>query len=132
MKKDEIPQDDGALGKIAKELTYVVDEKGNYTTGQSTGWHVKSDALDIAWNDVNKKVEAAKNKVMAGEASPILYFMELKIMDLSILSSYTGFWKWAIKQHLKPSVFKKLSDKKLQKYADLFEISILELKQPHL
>lgn len=130
MKKDEIPQDDGALGKIAKELTYVVDEKGNYTTGQSTGWNVKSEALDIAWNDVNKKIEIAKNKVIAGEASPILYYMELKIMDISILSSYTGFWKWTIKQHLKPTVFKKLSEKKLQQYADLFEISIDELKHP--
>jgi hypothetical protein len=51
-------------------------------------------------------------------------------MDISILSSYTGFWKWTVKRHLKPSVFKKLSDQKLQKYAEIFEISIDELKNP--
>lgn len=130
MKKEEIPQDEGALGKIAKEVTYVVDSEGKYTTGQSTGWEVKTEALNIAWHDVEKKIDDARQKVLRGEASPILYFMEQKIMDIGILSSYTGFWKWTIKRHLKPSVFKKLSDEKLKKYAAIFEVSIEELKKP--
>ncbi|ANH82696.1 hypothetical protein A8C56_18465 [Niabella ginsenosidivorans] len=130
MKKEEIPQDNGALGKIAKEVTYVVDDKGNYSTGQSTGWEVKTEALNIAWHDVEEKVEAAKQKVLNGEASPILYFMEKRIMDLNILASYTGYWKWTIKKHLKPSGFQKLSEDKLKKYAALFEVSVEELKNP--
>lgn len=130
MKKDEIPQDDGALGKIAREVTYVVDEEGRYSTGQSTGWDVKTEALNRAWNDVDQKIEAAKQKVIRGEASPILYFMEKKIMDLSILAAYTGYWKWTIKKHLKPSVFKNLPEEKLKKYAGLFEVSLDELKKP--
>lgn len=130
MKKDEIPQDNGALGKIAKEVTYVVDEKGGYTTGKSTGWDVKTEALNIAWNDVGKKIEYAKQKVLRGEASPLLYFMEKKIMDIGILASYTGFWKWSIKKHLKPDGFKKLSDDKLKKYASVFDISLEDLKNP--
>ncbi len=130
MKKEEIPQDNGALGRIAKEVTYVIDETGNYTIGKSTGWEVKTEALNVAWSEVEKKIEAARQKVLNGGASPILYFMEKKIMDISILSSYTGFWKWTVKRHLKPSVFKKLSDQKLQKYAEIFEISIDELKNP--
>jgi len=130
MKKDEIPQDDGALGRIAREVTYVVGEDGKYETGQSTGWDVKSDALKVAWDEVNHKIEIARQKVLKGEASPILYFMEKKIMDLSILSAYTGFWKWTIKQHLKPTTFNKLSEERLKKYAQLFEITVEELKNP--
>ena len=130
MKKDEIPQDDGALGRIAREVTYVVGEDGKYETGQSTGWDVKSDALKVAWDEVNHKIEIARQKVLNGEASPILYFMEKKIMDLSILSAYTGFWKWTIKQHLKPTTFNKLSEERLKKYAQLFEITVEELKNP--
>lgn len=130
MKKEEIPQDNGALGKIAKEVTYVVDENGNYSTGQSTGWDVKTEALNVAWHDVEAKIEAAKQKVLNGAASPILYFMEKKIMDLNILASYTGYWKWTIKKHLKPSGFQQLSAEKLKKYAALFEISVEELKNP--
>ncbi|MBO9591843.1 MAG: hypothetical protein J7599_02970 [Niabella sp.] len=130
MKKEEIPQDNGALGKIAREVTYVVDENGNYSTGQSTGWDVKTEALNVAWHDVEAKIEAAKQQVLAGTASPILYFMEKWIMDLNILASYTGYWKWTIKKHLKPSGFQKLSEDKLKKYAALFEVSVAELKNP--
>lgn len=130
MKKEDIPQDDGALGRIAKEVTYVVDEQGQYTTAQSSGWDVKTEALNIAWNDVEKNIEEAKQKVIRGEASPILYFMEKKIMDPGILASYTGYWKWSIKKHLKPEGFKKLSEEKLKKYAAIFDITLAELKNP--
>lgn len=129
MKKDEIPQDPGALGKIAKELSYVVDENGNYTTGFSTGWEIKMKALDVAWENVEKRIAEAKQKVLNGEASPLLYYMELKLMDVEIVAGYTGFWKWQIKKHLKPEVFKKLPDRKLEKYAKLFEISKEQLSQ---
>jgi len=80
MKKEEIPQDKGALDKFTKEIAYVVDKEGKYTTGQSIGWEVKTEALNIAWHDVVKKTEEAKQKVLKGQASPILYFMEKKIM----------------------------------------------------
>ena len=49
-------------------------------------------------------------------------------MDIGIVSAYTGFWKWTIKQHLKPASFNKLSEKKLQQYADAFNVTIDELK----
>lgn len=128
MKKEEIPQDDGALHKLTKELSYAIDEKGNYTTSLSSGWEVKTKALDVAWSDIEKRINDARQKVVNGEASPLLYFMELKLMDLAIVASYTGFWKWQIKRHLKPAVFKKLSEKKLRKYAAVFEVSADELK----
>jgi hypothetical protein len=128
MKKDEIPQDPSGLDKFTKEVCYAVDESGNYITQLSSGWEVKSDALGITWEDINKKVERAKQAVIKGELSPIAYYIELRVMDLPIVSAYTGFWKWTIKRHLKPSIFSKLSNSTLQKYADLFEVSVDELK----
>jgi len=128
MKLEETPQDKSALEVMTKELCYVVDENGNYTKSLSKGWEVKAAALDLAWDDIEIRVESARQKVLQGNASPILYYMELKIMDLSIISAYTGFWTWQIKRHMKASVFAKLSNKKLQKYANLFEVSIDEIK----
>jgi len=128
MKKDEIPQDPSGLDKFTKEVCYAVDESGNYTTQLSRGWEVKADALGITWDDINKKVEMAKQAVLRGDLSPIGYYIELRVMDLAIVSAYTGFWKWTIKRHLKPSIFKKLSNSTLQKYSDLFEVSIDQLK----
>lgn len=128
MNKKDIPQDPSALLPVTKELSYAVDDSGQYTTGLSTGWAVKAEALDLAWQDIEKRVADAMTKVKNGEASPVLLYMEKKLMDLAIVASYTGFWKWQVKRHLKPSVFKSLSDKKLQRYADVFEITLQELK----
>lgn len=128
MKKEDIPQDNGALNKLTKEVVYALDNTGKYTTELSTGWQVKANALDVAWEDIEQRVKAAKQKVADKEASPLLYFMELRLMDFSIVAAYTGFWKWTIKQHMKPSVFEKLPDKTLQKYAAAFNVSVAELK----
>lgn len=128
MKKDEIPQDPGALGKVTKELCYATDADGKYVAGQSTGWEVKSGALDVAWGDIQKRIAAAKEKVLKGEASPLLFFMEYRLMDTAILAGYAGFWQWQVKRHLKPAVFNKLSTQKLQKYADAFNVKVGDLK----
>lgn len=128
MKKEDVPQDLSSLGKITTEICYATDESGNYTTRQSRGWQVKIEALGVTWDDIEKKIHAAKEKVLNNEASPLLFFMEKSVMNISILADYTGFWKWQIKRHLKPSVFRKLSLKALQKYADVFNVTLEELK----
>lgn len=128
MKKEDIPQDDSALNKLTKEVVYAVDGAGKYVTGLSTGWEVKATALDVAWEDIEQRIENARQKVLNNEASPLLFFIELRLMDVGIVAAYTGFWKWTVKQHLKPAVFKKLSEKKLNKYAEAFNISVEELK----
>jgi len=128
MKKENVPQDMGALGKITKEVCYATDSNGKYVTELSSGWDIKSGALDVAWKDVEERVAKAKQKVLDGEASPLLFFMEYRLMDIEILAGYSGFWQWQVKRHLKPDVFKKLSDKRLQKYADAFNVKVEDLK----
>ncbi len=128
MKKNELPQDKSALENFTREVCYVKNQEGKYETDLSIGWEPKKAALDKAWEDIDDRIAAAKNKVVSGEASPVLYYMELKLMDLSVLSGYSGFWKWQIKRHMKPAVFKKLSDKQLSRYAEAFDISVDELK----
>ena len=128
MKKEDIPQDGGALTKLTKEVVYAVDNSGNYTTELSSGWEVKATALNVAWKDIEQRIESARQKVLNNEASPILFFTELRLMDIGIVAAYTGFWKWTVRQHLKPAVFKKLPEQKLKKYAEAFNISVEELK----
>ena len=128
MKKEEVPQDPSALAGITRDVCYVKNADGKYTTDLSTGWSVKKDALDNAWDYINERVQEAALAVKNNEKSPVLYFMELKLMDLHILSSYTGFWKFTIKRHMKPQVFKNLSENKLNIYAKAFDITLQELK----
>lgn len=133
MKKDEVPQDKSNLESANfKELCYAVDENGEYTTVNSSGWDPKTIALNKAIEEIKLRVEAAKQRVLNHQTSPIEYYMEYHKMDLPILASYVGMWKWRVKRHFKPQVFQKLSDKTLQKYADVFEISIQQLKNIQL
>lgn len=129
MKQSEVPQDKSNLESANfRELCYAVDKDGKYTTANSTGWEPKTIALDNAIKDIEARVEEAKRRVLANKTSPIEYYMEFHKMDIGILASYVGFWRWRVKRHFKPKVFARLGEKTLQKYADVFEISISQLK----
>lgn len=129
MQKKDVPQDQSNLSsKNMKELCYAVNENGEYTTELSTGWNPKTIALNNAIKDIEERVEIAKQRVKDGITSPIEYYMELHKMDIPILASYAGIWQWRVKRHFKPTIFKKLSLKTLQKYASAFDITVEQLK----
>jgi len=128
MKAKEVPQDNSHLESASREVCYAVNEDGEYTTELSTGWDVKTIALNNALQEIERRVLDVKQRVLENKSSPVEYYMELHKMDVPILASYSGFWQWQVKRHFKPAVFGRLSAKKLQKYADVFEISIEELK----
>lgn len=126
MKETEVPQEEGALRDL-KELCYVTDEEGNYTTRLSSGWEVKNVALEASLGRLQEQIDEAKANVIAGRKSPIVYYMLLNRMDWAVLADTMHCWQWVIKRHAKPSVFKKLSPKTLQQYAEIFNISVEDL-----
>lgn len=128
MEKKDIPQDPSLLDNFTTEICYAVDENGRYTTRQSRGWEVKSTALDVTWQDIENKVKQTKQRVTNGEISQLQFFMDLRIMDVAMVAAYTGLWKWKVKRHLKPKTFNKLPEKTLQKYAEIFDVSLEVLK----
>ena len=131
MKESELPQEKGALRDLT-ELCYVTDDEGNYTTLSSSGWEVKSIALEASLSRLQEQIDQAKADVLAGRKSPIVYYMLLNRMDWAVLADAMRRWQWVIKRHAKPSVFKKLSTKTLQKYAEVFGITVEELCEiPH-
>jgi len=128
MKINEVPQDKGYLikGRIS-DLNYAVDQNGVYTSTQSQGWQPKNEALTMAWDVVYERAEHARQQIMAGVLSPVAFYMELNIMDVNILASYTGISKWKVRRHLKMKVFRKLRPEILEKYAGVFNLSPDEL-----
>lgn len=127
MDKDHVPQDQGMLGG-EKELCYAVDEQGKYVTVQSLGWEVKEIAIAQAWDLIHEQVAQAKEKVRKGELSPLAYYMAKNQMSAGLLAKYAGIWRWRVKRHLRPAVFKKLSASVRQRYADVFKISVERLE----
>jgi len=121
MNVNEVPQDDEGILKAGKtrEVCYATDANGNYTQVLSLGWKPKYDAMRQAWEQVNEKTEEIRIQVLQGKLSSIAYYLEKNLMTA----------RWRVKRHLKPAVFKKLKLEVLQKYAEVFNLSVEELKQ---
>jgi hypothetical protein len=129
MKKDEVPQDGNNMHEgTFKQLFYATDKEGSYVPVTSVGWEPENVAMQQAWEEINHRVEDARKRVLAGEVSPIAYYMEKTIMDLPLLASYVNKFQWQVKRHLKPAVFNRLSNTMLQRYAAAFKISVEQLK----
>ncbi len=129
MKKNEVPQDEGSLAKKnVHELCYAVDENGRYTAVPSRGWEAKTLALNESLELIEERIADTKQAVLAGKLSPIAYFMELHRMDLPLLASYVGIHRWFVKRHFQPRRFRKLKPHTLKKYADVFGITVEQLR----
>lgn len=128
MKFDEVPQDEAFLqeGKI-RDVCYVVDKDGHYTRALSKGWIPKNEAIKLAWSQIHEHAEETRLKVLEGKLSPIALYMELNIMDLSILANYMELPKWRVRRHLRMKGFRNLNHDMLSKYAGALNITAAEL-----
>ena len=88
---------------------------------------MKNVALEASLGRLQEQIDEAKEDAIAGRKSPIVYYMLLNRMDWAVLADAMHCWQWVIKRHAKPSVFKKLSPKTLQQYAEIFNISVEDL-----
>jgi len=130
MKVNEVPQDLKYFkDNVIRDLNYALDEKGHYTSIVSDGWNVKNDALSVVWENILEECEPIRQQVMARKISPIAYHMRKNLLDMRLLSEYSGIPKRKIKKHLRYDEFMKLDQATLQKYADALRLSIEELKQ---
>ncbi len=129
MNVNEVPQDPKNFREAdkVKKLMYAVDKDGKYTGVNSAGWEAENIATKQAWDAVDEELEETKQKIQAGELSPIAYYMHKCLMEPSLLAKHVGKWTWQVKGHLKPSGFNKLSTDMLQKYASVFNITVDEL-----
>ena len=128
MNKEQVPQDEENLneGKLAK-LYYATDDKGHYVKVNSIGWEPETVAMQQAWDVVNNEVEDARERVIKGKASPLLYYLKKNIMTPGLVASYVGTLSLIVRLHCRPFFFKRLSKKTLEKYAYTFRISVAEL-----
>jgi len=113
----------------SRELFYYYDQDGRYV--KKVGFHGEPTRviLQQAWDTFAERSEAARQKVLAGKASPIVYYMEKIFADPMNLAMMAGIPIWKVKLHLRPAFFKRLSERTLQKYAQAFNITVEQLKK---
>lgn len=128
MKISEVPQDAIKTMQGVKKALYAVDERGEYTRTATRGWEAEEIVLIQVIDDFEEKAKAAASRVRRGETSPVEYFMNKKWMDPLTLAQAMGLYRWQVKRHFKPAVFKKLGHRTLAEYAHLFGVSAERLR----
>ena len=111
-----------------REMLYYYNQDGTFE--KKVGTHGEADrvVLQQAWDFFNERIEDARQKVLAGKVSPIVYYMEKILTDPLNLSMMAGIGLWKIKLHCRPAFFRRLGEKSLKKYAEAFNISVDQLK----
>ncbi len=122
-----IPQEENEALEGTKKVMYAKDEKGHFTT-YKYGSKAEEFATKIAVKEYELLEKECLEKIKKGISSPIEYFMYKNRMDLPTISSCVGMFSFRVKRHLLMKHFKKLNDKTLQRYADIFEINLQQLK----
>jgi hypothetical protein len=128
MKISEIPQDDIKTLRGEKKALYAVDDKGHYIQATTRGWEAEEIALNQVIDDFEEKALQAASRVRNNETSPIEYFMHKNWMDSLTLAQAMGLYRWQVKRHFKPGVFKTLDRKTLDEYARLFRVTVNTLE----
>ena len=127
MEKESNPvYKDESYGKY-REMLYSYEDDKQYK--KIVGFHGEPDRviLQQAWDMFNERIEEARQKVISGKASPIVFYMEKILTDPMNLSMMAGVPIWKVKLHFKPWFFKRMSEKYMKKYADAFNISVEQL-----
>lgn len=129
MDKDSVPQDQSSTYGGLRKLLYAVDERGEYTGVQSSGWEAESYSTELAVAELDRLRQDAWQRARAGQTSALEYHMYRNRMDFDTLVMVSGMWRWRVRRHFRPEIYAKLGDKLLARYAEAMGVSVDELRR---
>ena len=115
-----------------KTVSYQVRGDGQCQPVAGPGWQPVNVVNAQAWQEIEKKIDRSRNKILRGQASCLHYYMTANQMDISLLARYTGQPRWLVRLHMIPFIFNMLSKSTLKRYADLFQVSEKDLAHGRL
>ncbi|MFN4326829.1 MAG: hypothetical protein ACK4FP_13215 [Azonexus sp.] len=129
MLDSEVPQEGNSTLGGHRKAMYARGADGKLHIVQSAGWEVEEIVTRQAVDDLLRLTENARQRVLAGQTSPLEYHMYRVRMDVPLLSQASGIWQWRIRRHFRPAVFAGLSASLLTTYADAMGITVDQLKK---
>jgi hypothetical protein len=129
MDVNDVPQEGNRTMEGRRRAMYARDADGRMVIVPSLGGEVDETVTLQALERIHELTEAARARVLAGESSPLEYWMYARRLDPPQLAQVTGFWQWRIRRHFKPKHFAKLSSDILQRYADVMGITVDQLRK---
>lgn len=129
MDVDAVPQEGNRTMGGHRRAMYARDKDGRIVIVPSRGGEVDETVTLQALELIHDMTEAARARVLAGETSPLEYWMYAQRLDLPQLSQVTGYWQWRIRRHFNPRRFARLPEKILKNYAWVMGITVEQLQK---
>jgi hypothetical protein len=106
---------------------YKHNDNGQYVLEADAPWAEKVSCALIISGD-RAYLEEIRKAVLAGQKSPLCYYMEMRQMDPGILAKAAGIAAFRVKRHLRPEIFAKLKPSVLNRYTKALRVTLEELK----
>lgn len=127
MEVQDIPQDAENSSYQGHQKVIYATRGGHFEAATSLGWEDETYATEQAGEQLHHLAAAALAAVARGEKSPLYYLMYAYRHDETSLAQAAGVFRWQLRRHFRPSVWAKLGDKTLAKYAEAFQLPIAAL-----
>lgn len=112
-------------------LAYVPTGDGIEPVAQA-GWQPVNEVNRQAWEEIERRIEAARCAAQSGQRSCLYYYMIANQMDCLLLGQYTRQSPLLVWLHLWPLFFRRLGPARLRRYAELFQVDVRDLAQGEL
>lgn len=129
MRDAEVPQEGNTTLAGHRKAVYARRTGGAIGIAASCGWEAEEIVTRQAVDECIRLATDAQERARQGTASPLEFHMYHGRMDTDLLAQTTGLWRWRIRRHFRPEVFRRLSNATLQRYADALGISIDALQR---
>ena len=123
MREHDVPQEGNATLAGHRKAVYAVGEDGKLRIVASRGWQVEEIVTRQALDELEERARDARQRALAGVASPLEYHMYRARMDVPMLAEAAGVWRWRVRRHLKPQVFARLPLALKRRYAEALGIA---------
>lgn len=124
MREQDVPQEGNATLAGHRKAVYAVADDGKLRLVPSRGWEAEEIVTRQAVEDLERRAEDARRRVLAGKTAPLEYHMYRARMDIALLSQTTGIWRWRVRRHFDPRVFARLSPSVRRRYAEALGIPV--------
>jgi hypothetical protein len=116
-------------GKDTHQLImYVEKDDGSYDSIM-TGSYLVKNYVDDFWEKKKLIEDEFLAKIKSGEATPILLYMMLEELTEVELAGRVGISVRKVKKHLTPAGFETMTLKTLKRYAEVFDVPVVNLLQ---
>ncbi|BAS68337.1 MAG: hypothetical protein DSY43_03120 [Gammaproteobacteria bacterium] len=111
-----------------QKIIYTINKQGQIKSTTGTGCDAEINALKEAIKEIEYNTKIALEQVKLSKISILAYHMHHQRLDVTMLAQATGQFKWQVKRHFKPNIFKRLPLKILRKYAVALDIDVNTLQ----